>query len=419
MIRVIKAKPGMKSWHKNGFFLLVVVLTVILLTGISHSSENTISQQNEPIGEPAAEQLPSPITERKWRTDLRGSVTSLWTFVYTDPENYTLNTNRLRLDGRAFHGENLSFRLIYDIEAFTGNLVSSPVWAHVKNPQGKSYLNFAWGFKPADSVYLRNSIYRALVTYDVNQTRFVLGKQRVAWGVMRFWRPLDMLNTESPLQIEAGEIQGLDAFYARHNLQGQSFLEAVYAPSRFSNHLTTVGKFNIRSGEYDFSVVGGRVRDSSVAGLSFDGYIGSGGFRGELLRISPIGNKNPYFQASIGGDYSFPNNLSLTLEYLYNGGATGEQLITDLLLPPTGFITTRNKHFVGFSAGYQITPLIRGDLFTSYDILGKSTAFTPRIHWNYSENIDFSAGAIFSGGGKSGEYSSYPTTLFTQIRYHF
>lgn len=351
-----------------------------------------------------------------FKLKLKGYLKTLWVFINekTTDTGYTENVNMLRLQTDASYKENLKLRLIYDIEGITGNIVSTPMWNQLKNDQIYTYWSLTSGKKLNSSTYIRHSLYRAYLYYDAGFAQFTLGKQRVTWGVMRFWRPTDMFNPESPLQIESGERLGIDAIRMSVPV-GASDIEGLYAQSRVPGHNIGAGKYHFTLGEYDFAVVGGRVRKNDVAGFTYDGYVGDGGFRGETVRIKPD-FKDAYYLWSIGGDYSF-KNLTLTLEYLNNGGATG--LPIDPFEPNPGIIRTRRRQFVGFSAVYDVTPLVKFNGFISQDIDGGSTAFSPRINWDYAKNVGISLGGVFYNGKSGSEYEGYPATYYGEIKYYF
>jgi len=388
-----------KYSQPTGKGIIIVLFTIFLfLSCFTHSHAREIYKSDN------------------FKLELKGYLKTLWVFIYENitDTGYTENGNRLRLQTDASYRENLKVRLIYDVDVITGNIVSTPLWDQIKNDQVYSYWNLTSGKKLDSGTYLRHSLYRVYMYYDAGFAQFTLGKQRVAWGVMRFWRPTDMFNPESPLQIEPGERLGIDAVRMSVPLGG-SDIEGLYAQSRIPGHNVWMGKYHFVLGEYDFTVVGGRVQKNDVAGFTFDGYVGDGGFRGEAVRIKPD-FKDAYYLWSIGGDYSF-KKLTLTLEYMNNGGATGTPIAP--FEPSPGIIQTRRREFIGFGADYEVTPLIKFNGFLSYDIDGRSTAFTPRINWDYASNVGVSVGGVFYNGKTGSEYEGYPATYFGEIKYYF
>lgn len=351
-----------------------------------------------------------------FRLELRGHVTTLWTWLDSFNSSNTLNTNRLRLEAAAFCGKNLSLHLTNDFAAYTGNFVSTPAFDLIKNDQQLSYWNLSWGAYYYNSVFFQHSLYRAYLHYETDYVRMDAGKQRIAWGAMRYWRPTDFFNPVSPLQIETGERTGVDALRTQVPFSKKADLEMVYAPSRFPDSDTEAARFHCITGDYDLTFVGGRVRGSSVAGFTFDGYVGEGGFRGEVLRVSPL-NRGPYYQWTLGADYTFPSSLTVSAEYLYNGGALNVPVNPYFF--GLGFLETRNSRLGGIGLSYKLSPLVDASIFTSYDFDGRGVATSPRIHWNFRQNVDVDVGYTFFGGGPEGEYTGFPNALFSQVKMYF
>ena len=369
------------------------------------------------ISQPAFSQEKEPAKKSDFKSTVEGYVKTLWMFSKekNSGKGWTLNTNRLRLNWLGKYKKNLAVRIIYDLEAFTGNTVSTPLWDYNANYKRDVYWDLSTGSKTGDATYIRHNIYRAYLFYDAGFGQFTLGKQRISWGAMRFWRPTDMFNPEDPLQVESGERLGIDGIDALIPV-GETDFELVYSPSKEKGRYISAGKFHFTQGDYDFTLVGGRVRKHDVLGGTFNGYIGDGGFRGEVLHVNPE-ERDPYYLWTVGGDYSFANTLTLTLEYMNNGGATGNPITP--FIRERAIIQTKNRQFVGLGANFNINPLIKFQSFTSYDIDGESFAFAPRIVWDYKKNIEISLGTQIYDGKKGGEYSETPNTVFSEVKVYF
>lgn len=403
-----------KNKYDNGIWGLIVFL--IILTFIAAFAPGIARADEDKEGrEPGKleEKLPS----LTWK--LSGYAKSLWVSQREKENNdeWTVNVNRLRLNNFIKYRNNLSLRVIYDLEAYTGNMVSTPYWDYLANEQEGSYWNLSTGSRTGKAAWINHSIYRAFLYWDAKFAQFTVGKQRVSWGAMRFWRPTDMFNAEDPLQIEAGERLGLDGVDVFMPV-GAADLEYVWSPSRHPDEYISAGKFHFTAGEYDYTVVGGRVRKNDVMGFTFNGYIGDGGFRGEALRVKPW-DKDEYWLWTVGGDYSFPDTTTITLEYMNNGGATGWTIPLYAVRRDEGLILTKERQFLALGISRDITPLIKFNLFSAYDIEGKSTAVAPKITWNPQKNWEVNLGMQFYGGKYSGEYGSYPDAYFSELKLYF
>jgi len=396
-------KWGKKSYIYRQYVLLFYIIFLLLLFFTITSPSLYGDEENE---EPALE------------LEVSGYFKTLWTFINdTDAgQEYTLNTNRFRLDTQTFIGKKMCLNLTYDVEARTGNIISSPFWDDIKNPQAASYWNLWSGTDLNSSFSLSHSLYRANFYYNPGFARFDIGKQRIAWGVMRFFRPTDLFNPESPLQIEAGERVGIDALRIRSKLFDNGRGELVYAPGRNPGEEKWAAKYGFYIGDYDVELTGGKITDNTILGLTFDGYVGDGGLRGEVIYVNPPG-ENSYILAAIGGDYTFSKRMTLTVEYLYNGGANPS--VPGNFLSNSGIIRTKNKHFLNFGTSSEIIPLVNLNTFTSWDMEGNSITFFPSINWNLRENMDINLGVNLSDGSDGGDYSILPGYTFIEAKIYF
>jgi len=369
---------------------------------------------------PADDETPSQPAERPWKFELKGYGLSLWSHVGPVPGSPvvgTLGTNRLRLETDTRYRRRLNLKVIADLELYAGAVVRSPYWSLAPEPQDGSYWDLDGGEQRGNSTYTRQSLHRVYMTWEAPGLRLDVGKQRIAWGVMRFWRPTDFFNAESPLQIETGERTGIDALRCKVPLGGDDDIDAVFAPSHLDGAEQSAGRYHFVVGDYDLSVVAGDPGGTDVAGVTFDGYVGDGGLRGEVLRVDD-GMRDPYWMFAIGGDYAFPRDLTLTLEYLNNGGAAPLGLASPLAAYE-GPLRTANRQLVGLNAQLRSTPLLTWSLFVSYDMDGKSAAPFPRLTWDFRQDHELSAGLALFVGSEGGEYGTSPTTFFVQAKRFF
>lgn len=363
---------------------------------------------------PGTDAAPSP-----WRFDTKGYGMALWSFL-DEPltgERESLGTHRLRLESDLRRGRRWNLKTVLDLEGYGGSLVRSSAFDRAAEPQDPSYWDLDSASRRSSDVVLRAALHRLYLTFETPEVRADVGKQRIAWGVMRFWRPTDLFDPESPLQIESGERLGIDALRVNAPLSsGGGDLEGVTAPSHADGAGRSALKYHRTVGVTDLSLVGGNLGGTSVTGLSFDSYVRDAGLRGELVRVEPPSGRT-YSMVALGGDYAFPDNLTLTLEYFHNGGAAG--LGSSPLTAYRGLLTTRRSNLVGLGVDKLISPLVRGNLFVSWDVDGGGWALQPRVGWDYRQDHELSVGLALFGGPVTGEYGLAPRTVFMQWKRYF
>jgi hypothetical protein len=129
---------------------------------------------------------------------------------------------------------------------------------------------------------------------------------------------------------------------------------------------------------------------------------------------------------SSGFEYTFSCGLYVLLEYFYNSAAlnreptllaaygislaSGYDEATHALL--ANRFLTFNRHYAALALGYDITPLVRAELFSIYDHEGKFILLNPSIKYNLHQDIDISCAVM--AARKTGETSKTSELAFVE-----
>ena len=338
--------------------------------------------------------------------ELSGSYRNL--FAQTrDSSGATIRTdfNRVRL---VWQGdiERWSWLLTYDHLIAAGGLVQSPDFAIIRSIPEPTYLDLAGEVASSGFYQWRHRVYRAAITYDWGGGRFTAGRQRIAWGSGRLWNPTDRFNPISPTAVEPEEKTGVDSAFGEVRFGPFGALQGVAAPGNGARHVSRKLALRWRDtvGETDYAIVLGRIGDDNILGLDLAGNLWEGGIRFEGLLGRPFGG-DTYAQVATGYDYTLvtallPDGLYLLAEYFYNGVATGRPPS----LTPADRLESRNQHLLGFSAGYDLTPLWRLDGLAIWDPEGSSLFFSPKLTWSASADIELSLFAQLFAGDTDSEF---------------
>jgi hypothetical protein len=69
---------------------------------------------------------------------------------------------------------------------------------------------------------------------------------------------------------------------------------------------------------------------------------------------------------------------------------------------------TYNQHYAGLALAYDITALLRGEIFTMYDFQGEGIFTAPSLRYNVLQNVDISISGmiahVFKYGNKSSDF---------------
>ena len=278
------------------------------------------------------------------------------------------------------------------------------IFAYSRTVDDGNVWNMSGGFYKNNSLYFSHSIHRSYLTWETPGLRIDTGRMRVSWGVMQFWRPTDFFNPEVPFQIESGERAGVDCAHMTVPFpERRSSLEYVYSPNSETDD-SWAAKFNFTKGITDVSLTKASIYGKDTYGVSFDSYIGDGSFRGELnIEDSPNGSSGTSW--AIGGGYSFPSNVTVTIEYASNADGT--------------IIPASSRALSGISVSWLKDPLTTVSVFTSFDDEGNSLACMPRVSYSLKQNDEISLGYVYTRGKQNTLYGQTGDSAFLQFTRFF
>ncbi len=344
--------------------------------------------------------------------DMGGYTKCLVLYYRQYDEDVWINLERLRLDFDLNLAQKLQLKLIYDNE-----LILAADIGENRLVDSSTFWDLDKDIARRDDLLWQHSIYRAYARFYTDTVEITVGRQRVAWGVARLWNPIDLFNPISPQQIEGDEKLGIDAVNLELHLGDLSSLQLVFAPQDEHEEQSAALRYKTTIGEYDLALMAGEFRDDEVLGVSFDGYIGGAGIRGEITYTNDSVSDD-FTRAVIGGDYTFPNSIYVLIEYLYNGG-TVDDIEGLSLQSDSSQIITREENFLGFGLGYELTPLIRLNNYTIYDIDEDSLFIGPTLSYSIIEDLDLRIGAQLFSGRNNSEFGNLPDIYYTQLQWFF
>ncbi|MBI3592104.1 MAG: hypothetical protein HY099_01215 [Nitrospirae bacterium] len=270
----------------------------------------------------------------------------------------------------------------------------------------------------SSDIFWKISMYRGFVTYSYNSGDVIIGRQRVAWGTGKFWNPTDLFNPYNPLGVERDERPGVDALKWEQSTGPLSKIAAVYAHRNTKTGEKTALKYRTNLNGYDFSIMTGKFADTDVIGMDFSGSIGDVGIHGEgVYRINGIARHKP--SLVLGGEYTFRSSLYLLLEYYYNDEGQKNSYEYDIQRLLAGEIVNLGREYLGVSAGYDFSGILRGDLYSIYNIRDKSIFIQPAIRYSIATDFDWSVGIQIFAGKTNSEFGRLKNIYYTQVQWFF
>ncbi|MBN1407901.1 MAG: hypothetical protein JW956_08935 [Calditrichaceae bacterium] len=281
---------------------------------------------------------------------------------------------------------------------------------------------------------------RLYIDYLQDDFQVTLGRQRVAWGASLVWNVIDLFNPMSILDFDYEERPGMDAVRLQYFTSELSKLEFVYKVGKNKYSRSYAGLFTVNYWDYDFFILAAMQNNRKTLGGAWSGDIKGGGFRGEFkyseapskgrtteypILDSLFNNKNltdykhNIFSGVLSGDYTFSNTLYIHSEVLYNSNGKTEnaglfwyQISEASMLSPA-----RWSLFQEFA--YDITPLLRANVFIIFNPDDHSSLLAPSIKWSLMTNLELMSVLYTTSGQERTEFGNYGNSFFLRLKYSF
>ncbi len=285
------------------------------------------------------------------------------------------------------------------------------------------------GYLEADRIYF---------DYFSGNLQTTIGRQRIAWGTSWVWNPLDIFNPKSVLDFDHEELPGVDALRLQYYTGPVSKIELSLAPAREKENSSYALLYSNNAFDYDFNFIAGFHKERWIIGTGWSGDILEAGFRGEITysqnpeRINYFDNVySPYNIESISsntnnvlnfvlsGDYTFPNSFYIHTEILYNSNGKSKDIgLFNQEAAQLGMLSaSRWSVYQEFS--YDITPLMRGSVFTILNPIDKSFVLVPSLSYSIITNLDLYLIGLFFNGSDRTEYGNYGHFFYARLKYSF
>lgn len=456
-----KRGEKLTNWGKGAFwcFLLMflsIALQIQLTVNAQAGTENKPEfSQESGVQESDEEQSSDPMvsdTDDEFMSDdespfsFQGHYKNLITYFSTD--NFQENEKRLRykkliadlsrirLSPEIRSGEQFLLHCDIDNEIIVANYVENRIFDLYWTPSDYNDLfNPSIDEKFSGDYFYRLKLHRLYAKFVKGDMTITLGRQQIRFGSGRLWNPLDILNPIAPTFVEGAEDQkGTDALRLEYYPDESTEIAFAYAPKRVDDVLDTgifankntnaVVRVKTSVKDADLAVLGGRVAQKNLGGIDIAAIARDGMLRGSLLYAFPD-HGDSYVLGSAGYEYNFSNGIYCLVEYFYNQNALSrnselssayfESLNRDInedqyALTANQFITF-NRHYFGLALGYDITPLLRGEVFTIADVEGRGIFISPLLKYNILQNIDISVtgmlGHVSEREGKTSDFKEF------------
>ena len=279
---------------------------------------------------------------------------------------------------------------------------------------------------------------RLYFDYYAGDLQATLGRQRIAWGTSWVWNPTDIFNPKSVLDFDYEEMPGVDAFRLQYYTGPIGKIDVALAPARDKRKSAYAILLSQNAFDYDLNFIAGYTKERWILGGSWSGDILDAGFRGEITysqnpkRITKYdlyyfatnneaisANKNNVLSFVLSGDYTFPNSFYIHTEILFN--SNGKTKSAGLFYDESNELgmLTPAKWSIYQEFSYDITPLMRGSIFTIFNPNDKSYVFVPSVSYSIITNLDLYLIGLFCNGKAQTEYGSFGNYFYARLKWAF
>ena len=271
-----------------------------------------------------------------------------------------------------------------------------------------------------------------------------VGRQPITMGRATFWKPIDLLSTFAPTEIDSEYKPGVDALRLdfaltqRHTLAlvavagelaDDHDAEATLAGSSFA------GRLKLGFEGWDLGFFSGYVREDLVVGIDAFVDLKKVPLHAEAsLTWVPDGDRargdgQLFVRATAGVIWTIPK-FQLVAEIHYNGagGADPEDYAGEALSARAaiGEVFTLGRYYLGLVARWEAHPLLSLTLTAMANLRDPSVLVTPGLSYNMAENVELIFGALLPIGASAdfsllsattrSEFGLYPYFYYLELK---
>ena len=273
--------------------------------------------------------------------------------------------------------------------------------------------------------FLGNTAFDRLnLTFEKNNWKLQLGRQRINWGQTFVWNPNDIFNTYSFFDFDYPERPGCDAFRGTFFHSATSSSELAVSVNH-ENKITSALLHRWNRNNVDYQLIAGQQKQTDfVAGGAITSDFKGLNIRSELSYFHPLQNMTDtggIFAISVGADYIFSNSLMLQTEILFNNADRTPSNSMGLFDAPLSAKHLSLSDWTIFAnASYPLTSRLNGGLSSMYFVDAKTFYTGISLDFSLAENLDLSFIAQYFSALKSSPIGDMQTFLgFLRLKYTF
>jgi hypothetical protein len=297
-----------------------------------------------------------------------------------------------------------------------------------------------------DEHVIAHRLDRLYLSHTSDKTVLKAGRQAVSWGNGIIYNPVDFFNPFDPAAVDTEYKTGDDMLYAQYLLDSGNDLQAVGVGRRDDDDDVTADasslafKYHFFLDSSEFDVLAAEHYDAQIIALGAVVDVGGAIWRGDIMLTDT--DDEQFTSAIVNWSYAWVagrKNLTLTLEYFYNGFGIDDgnydpqalsrnpELVSRI---ERGELFTLAENYFAATTTVELTPLwlLTGSVFRNLDDDSMLVQIISR--YDLQQDLQLLVGIDLPSGSDGSEYggidSGVPdeplaigTSVFAQLAWYF
>lgn len=240
-------------------------------------------------------------------------------------------------------------------------------------------------------------LHRASLNYTGVDHSFVIGRQRIPFGVGRIWNPIDIFNPIIVTSLEPDEREGTYALRYEYGVSELANIDGTLAKDKGALRFKTF----LDTADMALAFLHDDEQQRTIVGWELEGELFTSGIeaRSEGGIFYERATQQYHSQFIIGAEYGFPNSLNILVEYNHDGQTDADRC--------------------GLNCSYQLSPLLSIGLLTLVNLDDQSTCVAPSFSYSLSDEMTLSGGLFLYQGDVHEEFGQGADTLYLNWFIHF
>lgn len=286
-------------------------------------------------------------------------------------------------------------------------------------------------------VLVDQNLDRFYVSYTKNAFNLNVGRAPIAFGSAKIINPTDVLTPISYQTLDKEERVGVDTVRMNYSLGALSLLDVGYVLGHKMDFSESAVFTRLKTNIWatDISVMLMDFQENLMTGIDFSRSIGNASGWLESAYVIPKyfnqdkrANLKNYLRTTVGFDYKLTESVYSYIEYHYNGAGASDPkryaFLQNQIAYTEGGVYLQGAQYIAPGMTYELSSLWKLTGQFLLNLNDHSIFNNLAIEYNVAQDAFIDLGAYVPAGKKSqlsqlSEFGSYPTSIYTSLRFYF